>query len=292
MAQLPTQPQEIQNSKLSAEQMELGITRLKKRVTTLENFDPSALTTQNEAWAAITPLKADIEDALSRTFNINSVEYRRYRAAAYLNPPIGGLRETPIGIIVERITQNKKNAISLLNTAIHSLEEQIQEASISTAAITAPNRLAHDGNRKIFIVHGHDIGARETVARFLENCNFEPIILHEQANKGRTIIEKFEAHANVGFAIVLLTPDDKLVLPNGEYLHRARQNVILELGYFIGQLGRKRVCALKSGDVEIPSDVLGVVWTDFDSGGAWKQALARELKAADYDIDWNDVMGS
>jgi predicted nucleotide-binding protein len=142
----------------------------------------------------------------------------------------------------------------------------------------------------VFIVHGHDEGARESVARFLEQLDFDPIILHEQANQGRTIIEKIEAHGEVGFAVVLLTPDDVGGVQGGDIQPRARQNVLLELGYFIGRLGRARVCALKRGDVEVPSDFGGVVYEPFDGGGGWKKALGRELQAAGFDIDWNVVM--
>lgn len=142
--------------------------------------------------------------------------------------------------------------------------------------------------RRVFIVHGHDGEAREAVSRFLELLQFEVVILHEQANRGRTIIEKFEEHADVGFAIVLLTPDDLGAAVLNETMQpRARQNVVLELGYFLGKLGRERVVALRRGDVEIPSDILGVVYTPFDDAGAWKQLIARELKAADYEIDLN-----
>ncbi|MEH6388493.1 MAG: nucleotide-binding protein [Pseudomonas profundi] len=143
---------------------------------------------------------------------------------------------------------------------------------------------------KVFIVHGHDDGARESVARFLERMGLEAIILHEQANQGRTIIEKVVAHSDVGFAVVLLTPDDEGSIKGGIPEPRARQNVLLELGYFIGRLGRERVCALKSGELEIPSDFAGVVWESMDKSGGWKQALARELDAAGYSIDWNKVM--
>lgn len=147
-------------------------------------------------------------------------------------------------------------------------------------------------SRKVFIVHGHDDGARETVARFLERIGLEAIILHEQANQGRTIIEKVVAHSDVGFAVVLLTPDDEGCVKGGSPEPRARQNVLLELGYFIGRLGREKVCALKRGTLEIPSDFAGVVWETMDSGGGWRQALARELEAAGHSIDWNKVMRS
>ncbi|WP_287320725.1 nucleotide-binding protein [Mesorhizobium sp.] len=122
--------------------------------------------------------------------------------------------------------------------------------------------------RRVFVVHGHD-AAKETLARFLERIEFETIILHEQANRGHTIIEKFEANSKVGFAVILLTPDDAIGGPAGHPpTHRARQNVILEWGFFISQLGRDKVCALKRGDVELPSDTVGIVWENFDDHGA------------------------
>jgi hypothetical protein len=154
-------------------------------------------------------------------------------------------------------------------------------------AIPAPPTVAA---RKVFVVHGHEDGPRESVARYLERIGFEAIILHEQANQGRTIIEKVEAYADVGFAVVVLTPDDVGGVRDGPTHPRARQNVILELGYFIGRLGRSRVMALKVGDVEIPSDFHGVVYESYSSGGPWKSALGRELEAAGFEIDWNLVM--
>jgi predicted nucleotide-binding protein len=146
--------------------------------------------------------------------------------------------------------------------------------------------------RKVFVVHGHDEAAREAVARYLEKIGFEVIILHEQANRGRTIIEKIEDHGEVGFAVVLLTPDDVGGKKEGELQPRARQNVLLELGYFVGRLTRSRVCALKRGNVEVPSDFGGVVYTSFDEHGAWKPLLGKELEAAGFKIDWNIAMRS
>jgi predicted nucleotide-binding protein len=148
-------------------------------------------------------------------------------------------------------------------------------------------KLLHIADRKVFLVHGHDEGAREAVARYLERLGFEVIILHEQANKGRTVIEKIEAHGEVGFAVVLLTPDS---LKGETPQPRVQQNVLLELGYFVGRLGRSRVCALERGDVEVPSDFGGVVYENFDNAGAWKTALGKELEAAGFEIDWNVVM--
>jgi predicted nucleotide-binding protein len=145
-------------------------------------------------------------------------------------------------------------------------------------------------SRRVFIVHGHDDGTLEGVARFLERLGFEPVILREQANKGRTIITKFrEEAAQVGFAIVLMTPDDHGGKAGSETRPRARQNVVFELGFFIGALGPERVAALVKGNVERPSDLDGVVYISLDQSH-WKAALGKELQAAGFKIDWNDVM--
>ena len=145
--------------------------------------------------------------------------------------------------------------------------------------------------KKIFIVHGHANEQKETLARFIEQQGFEAVILHEQASQGLTIPEKLIKYGDVGFAVVLLTPDDfGRAKDSTEEKRRARQNVILELGYFVGRLGRDKVCALRKGELEIPTDYVGTVYTEWDDGGAWKMSLAKELDAAGYDIDFNKVM--
>lgn len=211
-------------------------------------------------------------------------------------------------LLIQKLGDNPEYAINFSHhyfysgkkviAGIHSLTSQLiipfvrdfknyVQSKGSTQAVLKPKL-----SSKVFIVHGHDDGARETVARFLERIGLEAIILHEQANQGRTVIEKVVAHGDVGFAVVLLTPDDEGCAKGGNLEPRARQNVLLELGYFIGRLGRDKVCALKRGTLEIPSDFAGVVWEQMDSAGGWKQALARELAAAGHNIDWNKVMRS
>ncbi|MFA6009209.1 MAG: nucleotide-binding protein [Desulfobacteraceae bacterium] len=148
--------------------------------------------------------------------------------------------------------------------------------------------------RKVFVVHGRDNEAKESTARFLEKLALNAIILHEQPNSGRTIIEKFEVYSgDVVFAVIILTPDDiggLNEIPH-ELKQRARQNVILELGYFVGRLGRTNVCALHKGDIELPSDYQGVVYIEMDEMGAWKTKLAQELVQAKVPIDLNGLIG-
>lgn len=145
----------------------------------------------------------------------------------------------------------------------------------------------HIGNR-IFIVHGHNDGPKLAVASYLGDQGFEVIILHAMPNSGRTIIEKFEDYSDVGFAVVLLTADDRGGSIKSETLRpRARQNVIFELGFFYGKLGRHLVCALLEEGVEKPSDIDGVVYTPYDKSERWKLDLAKELTAAGYSVDLN-----
>ena len=139
----------------------------------------------------------------------------------------------------------------------------------------------------IFLVHGHSPVVHE-VARFLEPVTGRNvIILHEQANSGRTILEKFEEYAaSASFAVVLLTGDDTGgVKSSGKVQLRGRQNVIFELGFFFGKLGRRRVVVLLEEEVEKPSDIAGLVYHALDNAGAWKQALVRELEAVDIAVD-------
>jgi predicted nucleotide-binding protein len=179
-----------------------------------------------------------------------------------------------------------------LATQVRKLEGLVEllETEIQLQGGITPQASAGVSGHRIFLVHGHDEAVLHEVARFLERLKQNVIILREQANQGRTIIEKFETYADVGFAIVLLTPDDRGG-PIGQLVDsqmpRARQNVILEPGYFLGRLGRNRVCALYRESVEIPSDYSGVLYVKLDDDGGWRLALAKELKAAELPVDMN-----
>jgi predicted nucleotide-binding protein len=140
----------------------------------------------------------------------------------------------------------------------------------------------------VFIVHGHDNYVKESLARFLEKNSIKPIILHEQPSLGKTLIEKFESFSGVKFAIILLTRDDQGCSIDSEVLSgRARQNVIFEMGYFVGKIGREKTAIIYKEDVELPSDLDGLVYIKYDDAGAWKLLLAKELKEAGLEIDLN-----
>ena len=148
-------------------------------------------------------------------------------------------------------------------------------------------------SNKVFVVHGHDQGLKTDVERFLREIGLTPVVLHREVDQGATIIEKFEKNSDVGYVFILLTPDEisfsadqasiEDVHRKKEY--RARPNVIFEFGYFVGKLGRNRVCCLHKGDVVVPSDLAGIVYKKVkDSIDSQAYSIIRELKAAGYQI--------
>ena len=228
----------------------------------------------------------DAQLTVANTFGYESLHFREIQRVSF----------TPMIVSVDTSDATYQSAYlgglqriaALLIAMADEVEEYWEDGDEEVEAIAQkPDWIVR--TKKVFIVHGHDNAAKEAVARYLEKLGLTPVVLHELPNKGRTIIEKFEDYSDVGFAVVLLTPDDEggLRTQPSNRNPRARQNVVLELGYFLGAIGRERVCALKSESVEIPSDYEGVVFTEFDEAGGWKLQLAGELKACGFDIDAN-----
>lgn len=134
----------------------------------------------------------------------------------------------------------------------------------------------------VFIIHGHDNELKREIQLLLQNAGINNVVLHEQVDKGRTIIDKLIGETeSAGYAVALLTPDDL----TDQGLQRARQNVILEIGYFIGKLGKERIRMITKGDIEIPSDLQGILYEKFDSSGAWKIKLLKEIQAVGIYVD-------
>ena len=189
--------------------------------------------------------------------------------------------------IKQRTVRGLDEAAAILESMFSEVDEYWEEDGQEMETPVASATLEQTNTNQIFLIHGRDHGTRETVARFLENLGLEPVILQEQPDQGRTIIEKFEQYAQVNFAVALFTPDDVGGLAEDSLQPRVRQNVVFEFGYFIGKFGRDRVWALVKGDPEIPSDYSGVLYIPLDESGAWKFQLVREMKSAGFDIDAN-----
>jgi predicted nucleotide-binding protein len=197
---------------------------------------------------------------------------------------------TGADILVALYSEETSHAVYLLamNGATF---DKVSNCFVACGASSAPAR--QTTRPRVFIVHGHDEAAREAAARVVERAGLEAIVLREQPGEGRTILERFEKHsAAADFAVVLLTPDD-IGGPCGtspdQLKPRARQNVIAELFFFIGLLGRNRVCALVKGDIELPSDLAGVVYKEMDPAGHWRLVLAQAMVSAGLPVDLNKV---
>lgn len=166
--------------------------------------------------------------------------------------------------------------------------EAKDETSSSPTQVVAPDvgeppeaESADRSPNRVFVVHGQNESARTAIVSFLESVGLLGIVLHEQPNMGRHLLTKFIQEADlVTFAVVLMTDDDEGCRKGATLAPRARQNVILELGYFLAHLGQARVCALITPGLETPSDFDGIVYIRMDDDRRWQQELKRELLAA------------
>jgi predicted nucleotide-binding protein len=271
------QPPQPDSKILSGEDLRVGIRKLQRRIDDLNGFDVSAIEERFDSKG--TALTNKINSTLADIFGRDTSEYKDHSVWSLDTLPlVMGGRDYHVSEIRAAYQKGINDAITKLTSVREMLEEKLEDFA-EEGASSADDDIERrpPGNRQIFVVHGHDDLAKQTVARFISQLDLTPIILHEQPNKGRTIIEKLEAHTSVDFAVVLLTPDDIGYPINDETKKskRARQNVLLELGLFLGILGRARVCALYKGDVEIPSDYQGVLFTLMDDAGACGCGMGR-----------------
>ena len=224
-----------------------------------------------QAWCNLT------ERFLLNKYGESSIELTNFRNTKFL-PRVYSTDQQLIAKCREGLLACKLTFESYLE----ELKEETNEGQTVNQVIQAKNF------SKIFIVHGHDEALKQSVARLIEKQGIEAIILSEKANKGKTIIEKLEENSDVGCAICLFTPDDTgKANKETDYKARARQNVVLEAGFFMGKLGREHVVYLAIPELELPSDLQGVVYTNANN---WQFDLFKELKAMGYNIDFNKLI--
>lgn len=262
--------------------IEIGDELLAREVIDQENF--GKLKFDYESWNDYN------NEFLKQSFNKPLNEYRkRYANAGY----------TFMGDMLTADSSNPINGFKgLINNKLADLAKlrdkiELLKSIVQTEKSANENNGKHQilSKKEIFIVHGHDDEAKVKTARFVEKLGFKPIILHEQASSGKTIIEKIESYSNVGFGIVLYTPCDigSKKIESPELKNRARQNVVFEHGFLIGKIGRENVCALVKGEIETPNDISGVVYVTMDNNEAWEFQIAKELKKSGYAVDMNKL---
>jgi predicted nucleotide-binding protein len=164
------------------------------------------------------------------------------------------------------------------------------DAPAFSAALDEGIIVTEKGPASIFVVHGHSETLRHLVVRVIErSTGVDVTILGEEEVAGLTVLEKFEQFAGAAdFAVVLLTADDRGG-PAGENIwkDRGRQNVVFEMGWFFGHLGRDRVAVIYDETVELPSDLNGLAYIPNDPGGVWKQRLGKQLQNAGFGVDYS-----
>lgn len=220
--------------------------------------------------------KTDVQLCLSGLYGEKSIQLKNFNSRPFSPMVIVGNTDWHEPYVRDLETTKKE-----FERYIGDFEDESENASAKK------KRFA---NNKVFVVHGHDGELKEKVARRLEQLGIEAIILSEQANRGKTIIEKLEAYSDVHVAIALFTQDDlgsaKDEKENEKY--RARQNVVFEAGYFMGYLGRENTIIIVDENIEIPGDLAGMVYTTKDN---WEFEMLKELNAAGMKIDMNKLLG-
>lgn len=263
------------------ERIEIGKNLLNRSVTQIDQLEQ--LETDFYKWNDYN------SEYLKQVFNNENSNYKY--SYDHVNDWVGGLYGGP-----DSPQEKYKRLREKISNKIDNLEKLVEKVDLLKSEISEQPAIKESvfsltDNDNVFIVHGHNTAVQQAVARAIEKLGLNPIILHEQANNGKTIIEKFEKHSEVGFAIILMTDDDEgKAKTDIDLKNRARQNVILELGYFIGKLGRERVLPLYSEGVELPSDIHGLLYTLIDKTETWKFAIVKELKAVGYSVDANKLL--
>ena len=186
-------------------------------------------------------------------------------------------------VVVQGKDSEEKNLLNAVinggNAVVSTTPSPATTASPGTTTIKEP---------KVFVVYGHDTPARDQLELLLLRMTIKPVILSNMAPDGKTIIEALIANTDVPYAVVLLTPDDEghITGKDDEKKFRARQNVVLELGMFLAKLGREKVAILHKGNLELPSDINGLIYIPFkDSVQQAKNKLAASLQKAGFYID-------
>lgn len=230
-------------------------------------------------------------ELLKRIFSTQELadEYTRWIGIA-----ISSMREPSLGEKIADLYKDIDQKIHRIDSIIERLELiPLNNAAASAATPTDETQRSPAKTKKVFVVHGHDEIAKTNLEVFLHEIGLEPVVLHRQADEGLTIIEKFEKHSDVGYAFILLTPDEIAYIKADEAKDdnarkkefRARPNVIFEFGYFVGKLGRSRVCCLYTGDVSLPSDLSGMIYKKFANGiEEVAYSIIKDLKASGYAI--------
>jgi predicted nucleotide-binding protein len=286
-----TSPPQIEVKRFTVADIDKGIAKLRRRIDEVSGLQEGV----KHDDARVRNAETNIRETIRDVFGGASPEFHDHENDTIWRSDGGFSMYDAPGDYQRRFLLGAVDTKVMLEGLVARLEEKRSDLALEPPApisASGPAARVPTDTRRVFLVHGHDEAAKHTVARFLGQLHLAPIVLSEQANEGRTIIEKFEAHSDVGFAVVLMTPDDE-GCPMDTHTApqpRARQNVVLELGYFLGKLGRKRVAVLYKESVELPSDYHGVIYTPMDEGDGWKLKLAKELRQAGMAVDLNDAL--
>lgn len=208
----------------------------------------------------------------------------------------------PLSVIVDLVSNAAKYEPQIVDLRFEDMDMETRERVMYLLGLATIERLTEMGylgtspkepkkpqeelagrpSKSVFIIHGRNLEPAREIRSILTQIGLNPIILHEQPIISRTVVEKLEKYSDVGYAVVILSRDE--AMPPRK-LFRTQQNVLVELGYFMGLLGRDRVLVLLQKGVEVPSDIEGILYISFnDSLDEVRAEILSELKVAGYEV--------
>lgn len=278
MPQKRKPPPPVEIRKFSLREIEGCINKLRRRIEEVESLESGSTRYNN---AKVSSIESNIRSTILEIFGENSPEYREHRYHQIWHGPIL-INDTDYDR-QEKFEAGIPQTITMLEGLVSRLEEKREDVIEEEVLSPIPEESPLISSRKVFIVHGHDEPNTLRLEKILrERWKLDPIVLREEPGIGRTLIEKFEQEAQKAiYAFVLFTPDDLIEVSDGKYT-QARPNVIFELGWFYGKLGRGRVCILFKKGTKIHSDLDGISRIEFNQDVTEKVAeIEKELQEVD-----------
>lgn len=284
-------------------EIEQAIKKLRTQIAATQNLGSQEIAFDD---AKVDAVQKAIRDTIREVFGSESPEYHDHSqhriwhgGLIYLEARskrqekfIAGIPHTitMLESLISRL-EDRRNGLAKSQSATKPVAKTARPEAVVTKTtppaqiaeiVELPRRLM---THRVCVIHGQNDALKNAVSDYLQKLGLEPVVLHKQPSGERNIMEKIEILPEVDYAVVLLTDDDFVQTGKSSRGGKAlSRNVLFELGYYIGRLGKSRVCALYKGHNKPPRDYEGISCLTISDNQVWRRLLGMELKEAGFEI--------